>query len=124
MIPVIDHKFLLKDRSSLVRLHLFIKCYELGDYPESSALDVLEHLYYSKGISNKEENNAFIESCVNNKLRGSAQSVRNVLSKYTDLGILKKPKNCIRLFKDPIIDLPEVFALTYFTTNLQDAKKH
>lgn len=108
----------------MIRFHILVKCYELGHHPEQSALDVLEHLYNVKGISSKEENNSFIDYCVKNNLRGSAQSVRNVLSMYTELGLLIKPKNCNRYFTEELLpELPEVFVLSYFITNLQDAIK-
>lgn len=125
MIPVIKHNFRIKTRQDMVRFHLLVRCFELGNYPEQSALAVLEHLYNCGGISSKEENNAFIKYCVDNKFRGSAQSVRNVLSMYTELNLLIKPKNCVRVFKEPLLPTltkdNEVFALSYFVTNLLDA---
>lgn len=125
MIPVIKHNFRVKTKQDMVRFHLLVRCFELGNYPEQSALDVLEHLYNCGGISSKEENNTFIKYCVDKKFRGSAQSVRNVLSMYTDLELLVKPKNCIRHFKEPLLPSltreNDIFALTYFITNLTDA---
>lgn len=124
MIPIKKHNFTLKTKRDMVRFHILVKCFQLGNYPEQSALDVLEHLYNCKGISSKEDNNAFIEYCVNNKFRGSAQSVRNVLSMYTEIGLLVKPKNCNRYFTEELLpELPEVFVLSYFITNLPDAVK-
>lgn len=124
MIPVVKHNFKLNTKRDMVRFHILVKCYELGHHPEQSALDVLEHLYNVKGIKNKEENNQFIKYCVTNKLRGSAQSVRNVLSMYTELGLLIKPKNCVRYFKEVLLpELPEIFVLSYFVTNLLNAEQ-
>ena len=124
MIPVHKHNFKLSTKKDMVRFHILVKCYELGHHPEQSALDVLEHLYNVNCIGSKEENNQFIEYCVANNLRGSAQSVRNVLSMYTELGLLVKPKNCIRNFKEVLLpELPEIFALTYLVTNLINAEQ-
>jgi hypothetical protein len=123
MIPVINKSIKLNTKQEMIRFHILVKCFVLGNYPEQSALDVLEHLYNCNGISSKEENNAFIEYCVTNKFRGSNQSVRNVLSMYTDIGLLVKPKNCIRYFKEELLpELPEEFVLNYFITNLNAVK--
>lgn len=123
MIPVIKNNLKLKTKRDMVRFHIFVKCFILGNYPEQSALDILEHLYNCNGISSKDENNAFIDYCVNNKLRASSQSVRNVLSMYTELGLLVKPKNCVRYFKEELLpQLPEEFVLNYFITNLNAIK--
>ena len=124
MIPVKDYNFTLKTKSDMIKLHLLMRCLDLGHYPEQSELSVLEHLYNSNGISSKKENNDFIRYCVDNKLRGSEQSVRNVLSVYTDIGLLVKPKNCVRHFKDGLLpELPEIFVLKYFVTNLPYASQ-
>lgn len=119
-IQVVKESFNLKSKSDMIRCHILMKCYELGDIPEKSELDVLEYLYSIGGINGKDSNKNFIDYCVINKFRGSDQSVRNVLSKYTDLGLLIKPKNCIRKFKDVLLPVIEgdIFVLQYFITNL------
>ena len=120
MIPVVKESFNLKSKSDMIRCHILMKCYELGDIPEKSELDVLEYLYIIGGIDGKESNTEFIKYCVTKEFRGSDQSVRNVLSKYTDLGFLVKPKNCIRQFKHTLLPYiaEDVFVLDYFITNL------
>ena len=123
MVPVIKNNITLNTKRDMVRFHIIVKCYNLGNYPEQSALDVLEHLYNCNGISTRDENNAFIKYCVVNNFRGSAQSVRNILSMYTELGLLVKPKNGVRQFKEQLLpELPEEFVLTYFITNLNAVK--
>lgn len=124
MVPVVQNKFRISTKADMVRLHILIKCYMLNNIPEESVLSVLVALYNQGGIKSCSGNNSFINFCVENKLRGSAQSVRNILSEYTELGLLVKPKNCIRLFKEELLpELPEEFVLSYFITNLTDAAK-
>lgn len=124
MIPVVNHNFKIQSKLEMIRFHLIVKFFEMKHHPEESALDVLVHLHDVGGISSKEENDSFIDYCVKNKLRGSAQSVRNVLSMYTELGLLVKPKNCIRHFKEPLLpELPEIFVLSYCITNLINAEQ-
>lgn len=124
MVPVVQNKFRISTKTDMVRLHILIKCYMLNNIPEESVLSVLVALYNHGGIKSCSGNNAFINFCVENKLRGSAQSVRNILSDYTELGLLVKPRNCIRLFKEELLpELPEEFALSYFITNISNAVK-
>ena len=119
MIPQVRHNFRLQTKNDMIRFHILVKCFELGNIPEEGPLNVLVHLYNTNGIVDKVTNDAFIDYCVTNKLRGSAQSVRNVLSMYTELGLLVKPKNCVRHFKEELLpELPEIFVLNYFITNL------
>lgn len=87
----------------LLKNHLYCLSLERGLSPENGELDVLLHLYKSGPILSKESNKAFLKSCVDNKLRGSEASTRNVLSKYTSLGILVKEKNSHRRFNYDII---------------------
>lgn len=84
---------LLKNKRDVVRIHLYTKLIEKGIIPYDKDLDVLINLYEIGGYSNEREQTQFFNSCLNNKYKKSIQSIRNTLAKYTEIGILKKPKN-------------------------------
>lgn len=100
------HKFkkILKD-DYLLRGHLYLICLEKGFIPEKGELDVLLHLYNVGPIVDRNSNNLFLLDCVKLGLRGSTASTRNVLSKYTSLGILVKERNSSRKFNIDLLPL-------------------
>lgn len=108
------------NRDDLIRGHLYSISLEKGIKPENGELDVLLYLYNSGPIVSRETNNSFLKKCVELKLRGSEASTRNVLSKYTSLGILIKEKNSNRKFNYDLIpeNLDGEFVFEYLITNI------
>lgn len=99
-IKVISEKMLLKDRKDVLRLHLYSKLLNKGIVPYEKDLDILVTLYEYGGYRNNKEQNEFFTLCLDNSLKKSIQSIRNTLAKYTDLGVLDKPKNTIRFLNE------------------------
>lgn len=91
---------LLKDRRDVVRIHFYIKLIQKGIVPYDKDLDVLINLYEMGGYSNEKEQLQFFNSCIYNKYKKSIQSIRNTLAKYTEIGVLNKPKNKKRFISD------------------------
>ncbi len=102
VVPV--YKFTMNiSTDDLIKNHLYSLSLDKGLYPEDGELDVLLHLYNSGPIVSRESNKSFLKSCVDKGLRRSEASTRNVLSKYTSLGILVKEKNSHRRFNYDLI---------------------
>lgn len=99
-IKIISEKMLLKDRKDVLRLHLYSKLLNKGIVPYDRDLDILVSLYEYGGYKNSKEQNEFFNLCLDKSLKKSIQSIRNTLAKYTDLGVLDKPKNTIRFMNE------------------------
>jgi hypothetical protein len=100
MIKVITEKLLLKDRRDVLRLHLYSRLLDKGVVPYEKDLDILITLYEYGGYRNNKEQQKFFDICIDSSLKKSIQSIRNTLAKYTDLGVLDKPKNTIRFINE------------------------
>lgn len=104
----------------IIRCHLYFSCIKKGCIPEKGEIELLLFLYKFGEINSKERNNEFLKSVVENKLRASEASARNVLSKYTSLGVLVKEGNSKRKFDESIFpkDLDKTqFAIQYIYSN-------
>lgn len=86
-------KILLPDKKDVLRAHLYLKFIQYDLQPSQNDLDILVELYCFGGYSSKEMQERFISSCIEKNYMKSKQSIRNTLSKYTNLGVLDKPKN-------------------------------
>lgn len=86
---------LLPTRRDVLRVHLYTKLIQNGIKPFENDLDIILELYMFGGYSNPEEQNKFIDSCIEKGMKKSRQSLRNTLSKYVSMGIFDKPKNTV-----------------------------
>lgn len=116
------YKFTEKlSKDDMLRIHFFFLCIKKGFVPEKSELEILILLYNFGEINSKESNMKFLKLCVDNKLRASIASARNVLSKYTSSGILVKEKNSSRKFNNEYIAKYSDFAAyQYIITNYEN----
>lgn len=89
----ITDKILLPNKRDVLRLHLYCKFLEYRIKPSENDIDLLLDLHAFGGYAGKQEQQVFINQCLEKKMKKSAQSVRNTLSKYTTLKVLYKPKN-------------------------------
>lgn len=96
IISVIEDKVSMK-KVSLVKIHLFIKLVENNISAEFTdrELNILSHLYTYGGVTDKLSMELFTEHCFDNKLleKNSVQSIRNVLGKARELGVVKRRKS-------------------------------
>jgi len=123
-VSVIEDKIVVKVED-LIKIHLFIKLVEGSVLQEFSSreLNILTHLYTYGGVTDKESICAFAEDCFNNNLceKNSLQSVRNVLGKAREHGIVKRRKSNNWRISDsflPKLDT-EHFVFKYFLTDVQ-----
>lgn len=102
-IKVLQDKILLKDKKDVLRWYLYGKMLQYGIKPFENDLNILLELYKFGGYNNAEEQQNFIQLCLDKKLMRSGQSVRNTLSKYTSLKVLDKPKSRILRLNEKFI---------------------
>jgi len=115
-IPLIKDKIKMPSKLDLMKMHLLIKLTSNKITVSDSELTLLASLYLQKGIRNKEEMSNFFEYCISNKIRLSAQSVRNILARFTQLNVIVKPKPNQRFIsKEYMLDINEEnnFAFNY-----------
>jgi hypothetical protein len=93
VIRSLQDKVLLPKKKDVLRVHLYFKLIQHGVKPFENDMDIMIELYQFGGYTNSEEQSRFIDLCIKKKLKKSAQSVRNTLSKYVNMGIFQKPKN-------------------------------
>lgn len=86
-------KILLSNKKDVLRVHLYLKFIQYDIQPFENDIDILIELYCFGGYSGREKQEEFINLCLQRDYKKSKQSIRNVLSKYTNLGVLNKPKN-------------------------------
>lgn len=119
MIPVIEDKVRLRTKRDVLRLFLYTKLTEKGIQFSDSELDVLMELHSIGGYYDTEKEGEFFTNCIVSKFRISTQSVRNVLTKFVNLGVIKKPRIHQRFVSPdylPSID-SEVVGLMFFVSN-------
>lgn len=92
-IQKLSEKFLLEDKKDVLRLYLYSKLLQHKIKPYEKDIDILLELYLFGGYNSTEEQTLFIKRCLEKNYKTVPQSVRNILSKYTKLNVLKKPKN-------------------------------
>lgn len=100
---LIKDKVLLQTKRDTIRVHLYLKLVQYGIKPFENDIDIILELYMFGGYSNSEEQNKFIKSCIEKKLKKSEQSVRNTLSKYVSNGVFEKPKNTVLTLSDKFL---------------------
>jgi hypothetical protein len=86
-------KVLLPDKKDVLRMHLYLKFLQYGIQPFENDMNIVIELYCFGGYNNTEKQEKFFNMCLDKKYKKSKQSVRNTLSKYTNLGVLEKPRN-------------------------------
>jgi len=86
-------KVLLPDKRDVLRVHLYLKFLQYGIQPYENDIDIIIELYCFGGYSNSQKQEEFFDTCLEKKYKKSKQSIRNTLSKYTNLGVLEKPRN-------------------------------
>ncbi len=86
-------KVLLPDKRDVLRVHLYLKFIQYGIQPFENDIDIVLELYCSGGYNSADKQEKFFDMCLEKKYKKSKQSIRNTLSKYTNLGVLEKPRN-------------------------------
>lgn len=118
-IPVIEDKIILNNKREVMRLFLYIKLLEKGVKTSNTELNVLMELYEFGGYYNQEQETHFFTKCINSKFRTSDQSIRNVLTKFKNVGVVKKVKIHQRYISEeflPKID-SQMVGLMFFVSN-------
>lgn len=93
MIPVIEDKIRLRYKRDVFRLLLYIKLIEKGIPFHESELDVLCELHQRGGYTDDLTQQVFMDNCLSKGFRKSKQSIRNVLAKFVNQGVIKKTRN-------------------------------
>ena len=88
-------KVLLPDKRDVLRVHLYLKFIQHGIHPYENDMNIVLELYCFGGYNNSSKQDEFFDLCLQKKYKKSRQSIRNTLSKYTNLGVLDKPRNTI-----------------------------
>lgn len=96
-------KVLLPDRRDVLKVHLYLKFLQYGILPYENDMNILLELYCFGGYNNVKKQDEFFELCLEKKYKKSKQSIRNTLSKYTNLGVLEKPRNTTLHLSDKYI---------------------
>lgn len=86
-------KVLLPDKKDVLRVHLYLKFLQYGIQPYENDINIVLELYSFGGYSNSQKQDEFFDLCLEKKYKKSKQSIRNTLSKYTNLGVFEKPRN-------------------------------
>jgi len=86
-------KVLLPDKRDVLRVHLYLKFLQYGIPPYENDMDIVIELYCFGGYNNSQRQDEFFDLCLEKKYKKSKQSIRNTLSKYTNLGVFEKPRN-------------------------------
>lgn len=89
---ILSDKILLNDKDDVLRIYIraVLMKREIKHYDHD--IDVIIELYNRGGYSNSAEQKEFIKACISKGYRKSDQSVRNILTQYTNLNIFKKRK--------------------------------
>lgn len=93
VIKAFPDKIVLPDRRDVLRVHLYLKFIQFDIQPFENDIDIVLELYVFGGYKNAGEQERFFEVCLEKQYKKSKQSIRNTLSKYTNLGVLEKPRN-------------------------------
>lgn len=103
MIKAFSDKILLPGKRDALRVHLYLKLIQYGIQPFENDIDIILELYTFGGYNTAEKQEEFFNLCLNKKLKKTEQSIQNTLSKYTNLGVLEKPKNLVRFVNEKFI---------------------
>jgi hypothetical protein len=93
MIIKFEDKVLLSNKMDVLRVHLYLKFMQYGIQPYENDMNIVLELYSFGGYNNSEKQDEFFDICLEKKYKKSKQSIRNTLSKYTNLGVFEKPRN-------------------------------
>lgn len=96
----IEETITFPEKDSLISTHFYLQLKKYGIPISPKDLGLLVELYKLGGYSNKEEQATFFQTCLDKKFKKTIQSVRNTLNKYTERGILLKPKNSQRFISE------------------------
>lgn len=86
-------KVLLAEKKDVLRAHLYLKFLQYGIQPYENDINIVIELYIFGGYNNSQKQEEFFDLCLEKKYKKSRQSIRNTLSKYTNLGVFEKPRN-------------------------------
>lgn len=86
-------KVLLPEKRDVLRIHLYLKFLQYGIQPYENDMNIVIELYIFGGYSNSQKQEEFFDICLEKKYKKSRQSIRNTLSKYTNLGVFEKARN-------------------------------
>lgn len=92
----IEENIIFTDKDDLIFTHFYLQTRKKGIESSPKDISLLVTLYKQNGYSNKDEQEAFFSECIDKKYKKTIQSIRNALNKYTEEGILVKPKNSQR----------------------------
>lgn len=84
---------LLPEKKDVLRIHLYFKLLQYNIRPFEPHIDLILELYTFGGYNGPEEQGRFLQVCVDKGIRKSAQGVRNIVSKYVQLGVLNSERN-------------------------------
>jgi len=90
-LDTIQDNIILKTRRDVLKLHLHTKLEEKSIKATDTEVDVLIELYELGGYDEEKEKE-FFDLCVNKSYRRSSDSVRNVISKFVNNGVVLKLK--------------------------------
>ena len=88
-------KVLLTKKRDVLKYHLYLKFLQNNIKSSENDIDIIIELFLFGGYNNSEQQSRFINLCIEKNYKKTDQSVRNTLSKYTNIGIFEKPKNTI-----------------------------
>jgi hypothetical protein len=91
-IPVVQDTIKLDSKRSVMRLLLYVKLLENGIKCSEKDLEILTELYEFGGYHSHQEEVLFFAKCIDLRFRRSNQSLRNVLTRFKKLGVIKKLK--------------------------------
>src|SRR5688572_19384311 len=94
---------LLPRKKDVLRLHLYLKFLQFGIKPFENDINIILELYSFGGYKTKEEQEKFIQICLDKKLKRSAQSVRNTLSTYVTRKVCDKPRKSVLSLNEKFI---------------------
>ncbi len=119
MIPVIEDRIRLPNKRQVLRLFLYTKLTERNIPFSDSELEVLMELYELGGYFSIEKEKELFGNCIAQRFRTSHQSIRNVLTKFVNYGVIKKPKIHQRYISPdylPTID-SDIVGVMFFVSN-------
>ena len=96
-------KVLLTKKRDVLKYHLYLKFLQNNIKSSENDIDIIIELFLFGGYNNSDEQSKFIKLCIEKNYKKTDQSVRNALSKYTNIGIFEKPKNTILKVSDMFI---------------------
>ena len=92
----IEENIIFPERDDLIFTHFYLQTKKREIESSPKDISLLVELYKQGGYSNKEQQEAFFLKCIEKNYKKTIQSIRNTLNKYTEKGILVKPKNSQR----------------------------